>query len=307
MKNWFIYLKASLAMLFWSFTFIWIKQALITYHPYQIVFMRLVLATVLLFAVIFIFRKREKMEPKDLRYMMMVAFFEPFCYFLGEANGMQFVSPTLGSLIVSTIPLVTALGAWVFLKEKITPLLILGLIISFGGVAVISMAEPEFSGTLKGILLLLVAVFSGMFYAITVRRVTLKYSSLTIVAWQSFFGMIYMLPIFLVFDLKHFSSCQHNWGSMLPVIAMSLFATVGAFLLYTGVIRDIGTVRANIFTNLIPVFTIFLAWIFLDDKITLITVGGVLLTVLGLLLSQLPELKRKLVRGPMDNVPPHGT
>ncbi len=307
MKNWFVYLKASLAMLFWSFTFIWIKQALITYRPYEIVFLRLLLATVLLFGVILIFRKREKMEPKDILYMMMVAFFEPFCYFLGEANGMQFVSPTLGSLIISTIPLITALGAWIFLKEKITPLLILGLLISFGGVALISLAEPEFSGTLKGIMLLLVAVFSGMFYAITVRRIALKYRPLTIVAWQNFFGMIYMLPIFWIFDLKHFSGCQHSWESMLPVIAMSLFATVAAFLLYTGVIRDIGTVRANIFTNLIPVFTIFLAWMLLGDKITLKTMGGVLLTVLGLLLSQLPELKRKLARSPADNVPPHGT
>lgn len=306
LRMWKIYLRAVGAMLFWAITFVWIKVALVTYRPYEIVFLRLALAALLLFGVIFIFRKRERVQPKDLLYLMMVAFFEPFLYFIGEANGMQFVSSTLGSLIISTIPLVTALGAWLFLKESINPLLIVGLLVSFSGVALLSFAEPDLSGTLKGVLLLLVAVFAGMFYGITVRRITLKYRSLTVVAWQNLFGMLYMLPIFLIFDWKHFSTVNHSAQGLLTIAAMSIFASVGAFLLYTGVIRELGVMRSNIFTNLIPVFTVGLAWLILKDTITLRTVLGVLLTVMGLLVSQHQDLRHKRVKASLEDISSYG-
>lgn len=292
MKYWLVYLKAVAAMLFWAVTFVWIKVAYQTYRPYEIVFLRLVLAVALLFGVSFLLRQREKVAGRDLLYLMLVAFCEPFMYFLGEANGMQYVSSTLGSLIISTIPLVSAVGAWLFLKERLYPLLIVGLLVSFSGVALISFAEPDLHGTLKGVLLLLLAVFSGMFYGISVRRIALKYSSLTVVSWQSLFGLLYITPLFLYYDWGHFSTVTHSAEGLLTIAAMSVFASVGAFLLYTGVIRDLGVIRSNIFTNLIPVFTVFLAFFILGDKLNLRGAAGVALTVLGLLISQLPDLHR---------------
>lgn len=292
MSKWRIYLQAVAAMLFWALTFVWIKDALVAYRPYEIVFLRLLLASALLFGVIFIGRKGEKVARRDMLQLMLVAFFEPFLYFLGEANGMQYVSSTLGSLIISTIPIVTAVGAWLILKEKVSPLLWIGLVVSFSGVALLSLVEPDISGTLKGILLLLVAVFAGMFYAITVRTITRKYRSLTIVAWQSLWGLLYLLPLFLYYDWGHFSAMRHSGKGLLTIAAMSLFASVGAFMLYTGVIRELGVIRSNVFTNLIPVFTIFLAFLMLGDALTLYALGGVALTVLGLLISQYPDLRK---------------
>ena len=306
MRSWLTYLKAALAMLFWAVTFVWIKVALVTYLPYEITFLRLVLASLLLFGVMFIFRQREKVERKDMLWLLLVAFFEPFLYFVGEANGMQHVSSTLGSLIIAIIPIVTAFGATLVLKEKLNPLLIVGLLVSFSGVALMSLVEPDLRGTLRGILLLLLAVFAGMFYAITVRRLTHKYRSLTIVAWQSFFGMLLTLPLFLYYDLQHFSTVRHDPMGLLTIAGMSIFASVGAFLLYTGVIRELGVIRANVMTNLIPVFTVLLAFLILGDKFTLFSLGGVALTILGLLISQYPDLKRLHRRAFGQNTPQNG-
>jgi drug/metabolite transporter (DMT)-like permease len=279
-------------MLFWAITFVWIKVALITYRPYEIVFLRLVLACVLLFGVMALRRKWEKLRREDLLYLMLVAFCEPFLYFQGEANGMQYVSSTLGSLIISTIPLVSAVGAWLFLKEKVTPLLFVGLVVSFAGVAIMSLGEDDLQVTLKGILLLLLAVFAGMFYAITVRRLTLRYSALTIVSWQSLFGMIYFLPFFLGYDWGHFSTVTHSPKGLATIAAMSVFASVSAFMLFTGVIRELGVIKSNVFTNLIPVYTVILAFLILGDRFTLRSVAGVALTILGLMVSQARDLNR---------------
>lgn len=287
-----VYFKASLSMLFWALTFVWIKYALELYRPHEIVFMRLFLAAAVLFGVKLIRGHWEKLAGQDFRRMMLVALCEPFLYFIGEANGMQYVSPTLGSLVISVIPLVTALGAWIFLKEKVTHWLLLGLVVSFAGVAVMSMDSADLHGTMKGLMFLTLAVFAGMGYAITVKPLTHKYGALTIVAWQSFFGMLYFIPLFLIFDLKHFIGIEHQMIPMVSVIGMSLVASVGAFLLYTGVIRDLGVIRANIMTNLIPVFTVIMAFIFLGEGLNLRSGTGLGLALAGLFISQYPDLRK---------------
>lgn len=287
--------KAVLAMTFWALTFVWIKIAFQWYRPVEIVLLRLVLASFLLFLTSLIMKHREVPARKDVLHFMLVAFFEPFCYFMGEANGMQFVSPTLGSLIISTIPLVTVLGAGIFLKEKVSFWLFLGLIISFIGVAALAAESDEIWATAKGIALLLVAVIGGMFYGITVRSLTLKYQALTIVSWQSFFGVIYFLPFFLINDAGHFFAMQHSIKGLMTISMMSIFASVGAFLLYTGVIRELGVIRSNLFTNLIPVFTAILAFVILGDTPNARSFIGISLVILGLIISQSKDIRTVII------------
>lgn len=290
------YIKAVLAMLFWALTFVWIKVAFDEgYRPIEIVFLRLVLASILLFLTSILMRHFEKPTRQDILRLMLVAFFEPFCYFMGEANGMQYVSPTLGSLIISTIPLVTVLGAWIFLKEKVTTWLFIGLVISFLGVAILALESDNIWATAKGVGLLLIAVIGGMFYGITVRKLTLKYSALTIVSWQSFFGMIYFLPFFLIWDARHFFSIQHSVKGLMTISAMSVFASVGAFMLYTGVIRELGVIRSNLFTYLIPVLTAITAFIILGDAPTLRAGIGIIFVIIGLLISHKRDIKTLII------------
>ncbi|MBM4404383.1 MAG: DMT family transporter [Candidatus Cloacimonetes bacterium] len=297
MKNMLIYGQATLAMLFWSLTFVWIKVALQWYRPMEIVFLRLLLASVLLLIIMLLIRHRRMPTGKDMLRLLVVAFFEPFLYFVGEANGMQYVTPTLGSLIISTIPLVTAVGAWLILREKITIYLIAGLVISFSGVALLSIEGGDGGNTFKGVLLMLLAVFAGMFYGITVRDLTHRHSALTIVAWQSIYGMVFFLPIFLINHASTFFVMEHSATGLITIAAMSLFASIGAFMLYTGVIRSLGIIRANIFTNLIPVFTAILAYLWLSETFTPRTLTGLSLAVGGLFLSQYRDLRRYLCSG----------
>jgi drug/metabolite transporter (DMT)-like permease len=169
---------------------------------------------------------------------------------------------------------------------------IAGWLLSFSGVALLSFGSGELTATIKGILLLIVAIFGAVGYGLTVRKMTLKYSTLTIVAYQSLFGMLYFLPLFVFVDGSHFFTIKHSLEGLYTIASMSIFATVLAFLLYTDVIRTLGVAKSNIFTNLIPVFTVVLAFFILKDPISLKTVLGLSLTVLGLILSQYQDLHR---------------
>lgn len=295
-KHHLAYLQAVFAMTFWALTFVWIKIAFEAgYKPVEIVFLRLVLASGLLFLASALMRHAEKPSGKDFPYFMMVAFFEPFIYFIGEANGMQFVSPTLGSLIISIIPLVTVLGAWVFLREKVTLWTFAGLVISFVGVGVLAFESDEIWATFKGIALLLLAVLGGMFYGITVRKLTLKYSTLTIVSWQSLFGMLYFMPLFFIFDGSHFFSMQQSAKGLLTIASMSVFGSVGAFMLFTGVIRELGVIKSNMFTYLIPVMTALTAYIILGEAPTLRALAGIVLVVFGLFISHTQNIRNVFI------------
>lgn len=292
MKLWVTYLRAIGAMFFWSITFVWYKIAYETYLPYEVVFLRLLLASILLFGAMTITRHWQKMDKRDIWRMMVVAFFEPFLYFNGEANGMQFVSSSLGSIVIATIPIFAAIGAWLLLKERLSIFVIMGVIVSCIGVVIMSFGGGELRATLTGIMFLALAIFGAVGYGLTVRPLTLKYSTLTIVAYQSFFGAIYFLPMFIFFEGNHFLNVTHTARGLSTIAAMSLFATIGAFALFTDVIRSLGVAKSNIFTNLIPVFTVVLAFFILGDPISVRTILGLTLTLLGLALSQYADLKK---------------
>nr|MDK2851144.1 hypothetical protein [Candidatus Cloacimonadota bacterium] len=292
MKLWVTYLRAIGAMFCWAITFVWYKIAYETYRPYEVVFLRLLLASIILFAFMAIAKKWQKIERNDLWRLMIVAFFEPFLYFNGEGNAMQYVSSSFASIVIATIPIFAALGAWLLLKERLSVWVILGVIVSCMGVVIMSIGSGEFKATMIGVMFLALAIFGSVGYGLMVRPLTLKYSTLTIVAYQSLFGAIYFLPMFLIVDGRHFMTVEHSLRGIYTIMAMSIFATIGAFVLFTDVIRTLGVAKSNIFSNLIPVFTVALAFWILGDAIDSRTIIGLTLTLVGLLLSQYADLKK---------------
>ncbi|MDD4231345.1 MAG: DMT family transporter, partial [Candidatus Cloacimonetes bacterium] len=272
MKLWITYLRAIGAMFCWAITFVWYKIAYETYMPYEVIFLRLFLASILLFGVMVISKHWQKMHREDIWRMMIVAFFEPFLYFNGEANGMMYVSSSMGSIIIATIPIFAAIGAWLLLRERLSVYVILGVIISCLGVAIMSFGGGELRATITGLMFLVLAIFGAVGYGLMVRPLTLKYSTLTIVAYQTMFGAVYFLPMFLILEGRHFFTVTHSLRGISTIVAMSLFATIGAFVLFTDVIRSLGVAKSNVFTNLIPVFTVVLAFIILGDSIGIRTI-----------------------------------
>ncbi|MDD2209804.1 MAG: DMT family transporter [Candidatus Cloacimonetes bacterium] len=308
MKLWITYLRAIGAMFCWAITFVWYKIAYETYMPYEVIFLRLFLASILLFGVMVISKHWQKMHREDIWRMMIVAFFEPFLYFNGEANGMMYVSSSMGSIIIATIPIFAAIGAWLLLRERLSVYVIFGVIISCLGVAIMSFGGGELRATITGLMFLVLAIFGAVGYGLMVRPLTLKYSTLTIVAYQTMFGAVYFLPMFLILEGRHFFTVTHSLRGISTIVAMSLFATIGAFALFTDVIRSLGVAKSNVFTNLIPVFTVVLAFIILGDSIGIRTILGLGLTLVGLFVSQYADLKklkqRYLLGERMPKIPP---
>ena len=294
-KIW-VYAAAILATLFWGFSFVWFKQALLVYKPITIVFLRLAIATIVLNIYIIIAGKTQSISRKDLKLFLLLAFFEPFCYFLGESFGLTLISATVGAIIISTIPLFTPIFTYFLVKERITIYGIVGLIVSFFGVLLIVVRDYSGASTIKGVILMFIAVFSAIGYGIMVKKLAVKYSGVTIVKWQNIFGLIYFTPVFLIFEWSHFISTTPTLSSIITITKLAIFPSTMSFILIAYVIKKVGLINANIFANLIPVFTAVIAYVILKESLELQKIMGILIVICGLFVSQIPQFIAKKSR-----------
>ena len=285
-------------MIFWSFSFIWFKIANETYLPLTIVFIRLVIAVVLLTIFLFLTGGFVKIKKVDRKYFFVLALFEPFFYFLGESFGLTYVSATVGSVIISTIPVIAALGAWIFYREKLRIINYAGIILSFIGVIIFILnKDGAISFNIKGLVLLLLAVLSAVGFNLTLNRLVGTYSPVFIVTVQNIIGVALFLPVFLFTDLRQFINTPFAAKSFIPIIELSVFASCGAFILFAYSIQKIGVSRANVFTNSIPIFTAVFSFFILGDKLTLQNIAGMAIVITGLFMSQINGRQKKADEG----------
>jgi drug/metabolite transporter (DMT)-like permease len=301
-----VYFLVILAMIFWGFSFVTFKIANESFRPITIVGFRLFVSIFFLFGFALLFKRLNKIKRKDQKWFLLMAIVEPFFYFLGEAYGLTMVTATIGAVIISTIPLIVPFGAYYLYKEKLTPMNYLGLVISFGGVLLVVLSK---SGGLAanplGVLLMFVAVLSAVSYTLVVKKLADDYTPITITAYQSFYGLLMFIPIFLIFEVPHLDFSQVSTPSLLSVVYLGVFGSGICFIIMAMAIRELGAAKSNIFANLIPVVTAILSFFLLKEAMPLLKILGIFIVILGLLLSQISSLRvnRLSRKDPFRHIP----
>ncbi len=286
------YFYIILSMLFWGMSFIWTNIALKDFDPISVIFFRLVLSSVILYSYIKLSGNVEKIAKEDRKWFLLLALAEPFFYFLGENFGLQFVSPAVTSAIIATIPLMTPIVAYLFLRERVDRFTVVGIFLSFFGIIYMLVNKDlSLNASPKGIALIFLAVFSAVAYTFFIRKLANKYKAITILTIQNIIGTIYFLPVFLALDLNNVLSTSPSTSGILAIVQLAIFASSLAFLLFIIVVAKLGMVKANIFTNLIPVFTAIFAYFIIGEHINLQKIIGILLVITGIVISQLPAFK----------------
>jgi drug/metabolite transporter (DMT)-like permease len=284
-----------LSMIFWAFSFIWFKAANRTFHPITIVFIRLLFSVILLTIFLIVTKNYMKIKKRDRKLFLMLALFEPFFYFLGESFGLTYVSATVCSVLISTIPVFATIGAWLIFKEKLKFINYAGIITSFIGVLVFILNhDGSISLNIRGLALLTLAVLSAVGYNLTLSRLVGTYSPVYIVNVQNLIGAVLFLPLFLIFDFKHFISTPFTFNMFRPIIELSIFASCGAFILFAWSVRNIGITRANVFSNCIPVFTALFSFILMGEMLTVQNLTGMVIVIAGLFMSQMNGREKKI-------------
>lgn len=287
-KEFLVYPIIIVAMIFWSLSFVWYKMVYEFYEPITTIFIRLILSSLFLIPFTYFIGKLQKIKKSDWKLMFLLSIFQPFLYFVGESIGVKYVSSTTAAVIISTIPLFTPIVAYFFFKERLSRFNIIGVILSFFGVLfVILEKDLSFSASPIGLLLMMLAVVSAIIYSALIMKLAHNYNAYTIITVQNGIGIFLFLPLFLIFDYQKFIQVEITRNLVIPLLELSIFASSFAFIFFTYGIKVLGITRANMFSNIIPVFTAIFAYFLLDEILNLQKIVGILIVIAGLFMSQL--------------------
>ncbi len=275
------------AMLFWSVSYVWVKEAYDSFTPVGLVFFRLILSSAMLWIIGSLLGRINRIQKGTLKHLLLLALFEPLLYYLGESYGLSMVSPTTGAVIIATIPLFVAFASFLFFKEQLPLLSFFGALLSFAGVLFIIFSKNDaLDGQLLGVVLMFLSVFSVVGYTLIVNKISAKYTPLSLITYQNTFGVFLFAPIFFINDYQSFSFANITSGSFYKLFLLAFFCSSLAYILFLDGMRHLGISKSNYFINLIPVFTAVFAIYKGHDTLNLYLILGICLTVGGLFLSQ---------------------
>lgn len=273
------------AMLLWASSFIALKFAFAQTAPEWVIFGRMLVAALCFLP--FITRLAPKQINKsDLYWFLLLGLAEPGLYFIFESLALANTSASQAGMITSLLPMLVAIGAAVWLNERVTKLTVVGFALAIGGAALLSVSSESSSSAphpVFGNLMELMAMVCAAAYTLLLKKLSGRYNTWFITAFQSFFGTLFFLPLALMSTTAPSVTIE----SMGAILYLGVFITLGAYGLYNWAVQKIPATQASAFTNLIPVFTVILAFILLGERFTQGQVIASLMVISGLALSQI--------------------
>lgn len=291
MKKSIVYILLALASVIWGVSFIMTKE-LFNSEPHITVFIiltfRLILATVVTIPSLLILRKLEPIKKGDLKWFLILAILEPFIYSICETSGVQLVSGSMSSIIVATIPLFVPLGMAVAYREKIPVVTILGLLLSFAGLAVMLLfgGSNNLDTNPVGLAWLFAAVITAVVFTLVLVKLVNRYRPLTITAYQNLFGCLYFLPLMLLMDGSQLPLLSYSGKMIGLLLALGVCCSTLAYVCYNVGVARLGATAACIFNNVIPVFSLIAALIIGQETLTWAKPIGIAIVIAGVILAQ---------------------
>ena len=131
---------------------------------------------------------------------------------------------------------------------------------------------------------MIVAIIAWGIYSAYLRRRTLDISLLSLVHIVCTFGLIFLLPLFLI-DVLQGKTIEISNNLFYILVYIAIFPSIGSYYCWAGAVSIIGANRAGIFLSLIPLFSTIFAIIFFNEKFLFFHFIGSILIIIGLFLS----------------------
>ena len=282
LKHGYYHLIAILTVAIWGLTFISTK-VLINHGltPQEIFFYRFLIA----YLGIWVISPKRLFTNnwQDELWLVAGGIFGGSLYFFTENTALGITQASNVSFIICTAPLLTTILSLLFYKsEKASKGLIYGSLLALMGVGLI-----VFNGSfvLKispiGDLLTLLAALSWAFYSLIIKKMARRYPTVFITRNIFFYGVLTILPAFLLHPLQPDTAVLLQPAVLFNLLFLAVLASLICYVLWNVVLKQLGTVRASNYIYLNPLVTMIASFLILDEKITLVALGGAACIVCG--------------------------
>ena len=283
------YLKLLGSALFWGGTYTAGRIVVRHVEPFSASFLRFAIAAVLL--VLITWRSEGGIPPLRRHQVLPVVVLGltgVFAYNAFFLNGIRLVEAGRASMIVANNPIFIALfSAWLF-HERLTPIKVMGILVSiFGAMVVISRGHLSglWQGGLgKGELLILGCVASWATYSLVGKAVMKELKPLPSVMYSVLVGTA-ALAVPALFEGLSAKAPTYTPMDWLCLAYLGIFGTVFGFVWFYEGIQKIGPTRAGLFINFVPLCAVVIAAFALGEALSASLVTGAVLVTVGVYLT----------------------
>ena len=245
--------------------------------PNGFIFSRVAVTTVLFLLLYFLF-VREKVQSKDLLRLAITGFFGVAMNQLFFFNGLELTSAINVGIIMTSTPIIVVVLSYFILKERITQLKVIGVLIgAVGAIALTTSGHVEGIDSSIGDLYVFVNASSFAIYLVLVKPLMSKYKPLTVITYNFIFGFLFIMaypPTWSDLSTAHF----HLFPSAiwLKIIFVIIGATFFTYLLNIFALKHVSPSVSGsyIYTQpiLVMLFTVLFAYIgWTEDFVEAIT------------------------------------
>lgn len=264
-RDWGILLLLSVI---WGGSFFFIEIGLQSFRPMTLVLIRVVLAATALWLFLWARRQRVGVPKEALFAFLVLALLNNVFPFIFFAYGQTQIASGLASILNATTPIWGVVVAHIFTRdERMTPAKVAGVLLGFGGVAVMIGAEflreigtevaAQVACLAATLCYALAGVFARRFKAMGVSPVIVSTGQLTAAS-------LVMLPLVLVFD-RPWAGGSASLQSWAALMALALVCTSFAYILYFKLLASAGATNSLLVTFLIPITAILLGSLVLGE------------------------------------------
>lgn len=275
-------------MVFWAGNFVVVKSALAELPPIAFTSIRFALGSLVLLAVC---RLREGALLVPRRDLVQLAALGAIGFAIYQAlwtTALGHTTAADSALIIAATPIVTALVAAAIGSDRLTPLMLVGALVSFSGVTLVifaaASAGASFETRALGNVLTLGAAVLWAVYVAFGAPVLRRHSPLRTTTWTVSFGTLFLLPL----GAWEFAAAspQPTVASLLAILYAGLISVAFGNVIQFWGVKILGPTQAVNFQFLVPALAVVLAALFLAEQIRLEQVIGGVVIVLGIVVAR---------------------
>jgi drug/metabolite transporter (DMT)-like permease len=285
-------------LVLWASAFAGIRAGLAAYTPGHLALLRFLVASAALALYAALARMRLPRR-RDLPGIALAGFVGVTVYHVALSYGEVEVPAGTASLLVNCSPIFTALLAMGFLGERLRGWGWGGIALSFAGVALIALGQDEaLRVDLEALLILLAAFAQGCFFVLQ-KPYLATYRPLELSAYAIWAGTLFMLAVFFPGLIAEVRAAPLD--ATIAVVYLGIFPAAVANVAWAYALALAPASNTASFLYLVPALAIGIAWIWLGEIPSAISlVGGAVALAGVVLVNTRGRQPRSVVRGPLS-------
>ena len=284
-NNNMIFALLLFVVLLWGINVVMIKYLTKFFPPLALAPIRLSLASCLLLPVV-LYKQGYAKPPRSTMWAIVgVATFSIFLHQITLSWGIALTTSNHASLILALNPMLTTLLSSVLMKEHFTFSKGLGILLGFGGVALVVSGASQGESTLLGDAFMFVATLTFVIGSLFVKKSTTILSPLVVTAYSHVLASVGLLIAGFFFNPVWSYPGAFEPFPLLVLLFSSLVSTALGALWWNIGIQRVGAATASLFLNGQPVVGIFAASVFLGETLFWVHYVALGLVILGVSLG----------------------